>query len=434
MNAIGTATPFTRALISVYDKTGLAELVTALAAAGVEIVSTGSTAARIAEQGISVTPVSEVTGFAECLDGRVKTLHPRIHAGILADRGNPEHVRALSELNIGTFDLVVVNLYPFSATIAAMEAEGVADPSRAIEQIDIGGPAMIRAAAKNHGSVAVVVDPADYGSIAEATVTTGFDAAARHRLAGKAFAHTARYDTAVANWFGRQIADADEQMWPPFVGVTLERAEVLRYGENPHQPAALYVAAGGGGDRSLVGNVLGTGIAQAEQLHGKPMSYNNYVDADAAYRAAHDFGQSCVAIIKHTNPCGIAVTDEGSDIALAHRNAHACDPVSAFGGVIATNRPVTVAMASQVAEIFTEVIVAPSYDDGALELLSEKPSIRVLTAPERMYGHGDARVISGGLLAQCVDAIDAPGDDPANWQLVSGEAADEQLLTDAVFA
>ncbi|HEX3731997.1 MAG TPA: bifunctional phosphoribosylaminoimidazolecarboxamide formyltransferase/IMP cyclohydrolase [Mycobacteriales bacterium] len=420
--------PFKRALISVYDKTGLAELVTALAALDVEIVSTGSTAKRIAELGVKVTPVSEVTGFAECLDGRVKTLHPHIHAGILADRSNPKHVDALDQLGIAPFDLVVVNLYPFAATIAAMQAEGLVDPGRAIEQIDIGGPTMIRAAAKNHGSVAVVVDPTDYAAVAAAA--NGFDLDARHRLAAKAFAHTARYDAAVASWFCRGTADGDEQMWPPFVGVTLERAEVLRYGENPHQEAALYVST----DDASPGGVLGIGIAQAEQLHGKPMSYNNYVDADAAYRAAYDFAQPAVAIIKHTNPCGIAVTVEGSDIAEAHRNAHACDPVSAYGGVIATNRSVTVAMAEQVAKIFTEVIVAPSYEEGAVELLSVRPSIRVLTAPPRQDNCSDARVISGGVLAQCLDTIDTPGDNPANWQLVCGEPAAPEVLADAAFA
>ncbi len=427
------AAPFKRALISVYDKAGLGELATALAAAGVEIVSTGSTAARIAELGIKVTSVSEVTGFTECLDGRVKTLHPHIHAGILADRSNPEHVHELDRLGIAAFDLVVVNLYPFSATIAAMEAEGVVDPSRAIEQIDIGGPAMIRGAAKNHSSVTIVVDPTDYGAVA-AAAGSGFDAAARHRLAAKAFAHTARYDTAVASWFGRGVAAQTEQMWPPFIGVALERAEVLRYGENPHQEAALYVAAGTDAVGASTGNVLGTGIAQAEQLHGKPMSYNNYVDADAAYRAAYDFDQPAVAIIKHTNPCGIAVSAEGDDIVVAHRKAHACDPVSAFGGVIASNRPVTVAMATSVAEIFTEVIVAPSYDNGAVELLSAKPSIRVLIAQPRECDHSDARVISGGVLAQCTDLVDAPGDDPATWQLVSGAPPEPEALTDAVFA
>jgi phosphoribosylaminoimidazolecarboxamide formyltransferase/IMP cyclohydrolase len=426
-------TPFRRALISVYEKAGLADLVTALAASGVEIVSTGSTAARIAELGIKVTSVSEVTGFAECLDGRVKTLHPHIHAGILADRANPEHVHTLDQLGIAPFDLVVVNLYPFSATIAAMEAEGAVDPARAIEQIDIGGPAMIRGAAKNHDSVTVVVDSTDYAAVA-AAATTGFDASARHRLAAKAFAHTARYDSAVASWFGRGVAAETEQMWPPFVEVTLERAQVLRYGENPHQEAALYVTAGTDALGVPTGNVLGTGIAQADQLHGKPMSYNNYVDADAAYRAVYDFDQPAVAIIKHTNPCGIAVTGDGSDIAVAHRNAHACDPVSAFGGVIAANRPVTVAMAAQVAEIFTEVIVAPSYDDGAVELLSAKPSIRVLTVAPRQYDHSDARMISGGVLAQCTDFIDAPGDDPATWQLVSGAPLEPEVFNDAVFA
>ncbi|MGI8646837.1 MAG: bifunctional phosphoribosylaminoimidazolecarboxamide formyltransferase/inosine monophosphate cyclohydrolase [Acidimicrobiales bacterium] len=426
-----------RALISVYDKTGLSELAAALAAAGVQIVSTGSTAARIAELGVDVTSVSEVTGFAECLDGRVKTLHPRIHAGILADRGNPEHVQTLRELDIAGFDLVVVNLYPFSKTLAAMKADGEVDPARAIEQIDIGGPAMIRAAAKNHGSVAVVVDPADYVAVARAVAAEGFDSASRHRLAAKAFAHTARYDAAVASWFGRDIAAQTEQMWPSFVGVTLERAEVLRYGENPHQEAALYVAAGSNGSAPAGNEWLGAGIAQAEQLHGKAMSYNNYVDADAALRAVHDFDQPAVAIIKHTNPCGIAVGLDGEgaeDIARVYASAHACDPVSAFGGVIATNRPVSVAMAAQVVEIFTEVIVAPAYAEGALELLTAKPSIRVLRAEHIHRAGSDTRVISGGVLMQCTDYVDAPGDDPATWQFVSGDAVDERLLADAVFA
>ncbi|MGH3429852.1 MAG: bifunctional phosphoribosylaminoimidazolecarboxamide formyltransferase/IMP cyclohydrolase, partial [Mycobacteriales bacterium] len=231
-----------------------------------------------------------------------------------------------------------------------------------------------------------------------------------------------------ASWFGRGVADADEQMWPPFVGVTLERAEVLRYGENPHQEAALYVSP----DEASLGGVLGIGIAQAEQLHGKPMSYNNYVDADAAYRAAYDFDSPAVAIIKHTNPCGIAVDDD--DIATAHRKAYACDPVSAYGGVIATNRPVTLAMAEQVAEIFTEVIVAPSYEAGAVEALAARASLRVLTAPPRQDNRSDARVISGGVLAQCLDTIDTPGDSPAGWRLVCGDPAEPAALADAAFA
>jgi len=339
--------PIKRALVSVYDKTGLTELAQALGNAGVEIVSTGSTAATIAAAGIAVTQVSELTGFPECLDGRVKTLHPRVHAGVLADRRLDSHVEQLKELEIEPFDLVVVNLYPFSATV-----ESGASNDECVEQIDIGGPTMVRAAAKNHPSVAVVVDPAHYAEVVVALTSGGFDLEQRKRLAAQAFAHTASYDAAVASWFSSEYAPADDAAFPVFMGRTFERADVLRYGENPHQPAALYRFAAG----------PGTGIAQAEQLHGKEMSYNNYVDADAARRAAYDHTQPAVAIIKHANPCGIAV---GADIATAHRLANECDPVSAFGGVIAANRPITRQAAEQIAEIFTEVIVAPDFEPEA---------------------------------------------------------------------
>ncbi|HEV7755351.1 MAG TPA: bifunctional phosphoribosylaminoimidazolecarboxamide formyltransferase/IMP cyclohydrolase, partial [Mycobacteriales bacterium] len=336
---MSTRTPVRRALVSVYDKTGLEELARGLAEAGVEIVSTGSTAARISALGIAVTAVSDVTGFPECLDGRVKTLHPHVHAGILADLRNPDHAQQLDELGIAPFQLVVGNLYPFRETVASGAAE-----DDIVEQIDIGGPSMVRAAAKNHANVAIVVDPGAYGDVLAAVRAGGFDLTARRRLAAQAFAHTAAYDSAVASWCAAAL-DPENDGWPAFAGATYERAEILRYGENPHQEAALYVDPD-----------AAPGIAQAEQLHGKEMSYNNFVDSDAAYRAAYDFAGPAVAIIKHANPCGIAV---GDDIAEAHRKAHACDPLSAFGGVIATNRPVSVAMAEQVAEVFTEVLLAP---------------------------------------------------------------------------
>ena len=309
-----------RALVSVYDKTGLDELATALHAAGVQIVSTGSTAARIAAAGVPVVEVSELTGFPECLDGRVKTLHPKVHAGILADLRLDDHHSQLEALGIEPFGLVVVNLYPFTATVASG-----ASPDECIEQIDIGGPSMVRGAAKNHASVAVVTSPAAYGEVIAAVQGEGFTLAQRARLAAEAFVHTATYDIAVASWMGNVVAPTDEGSgFPAWVGAAWERAAVLRYGENPHQGAALYTSAHFPG-----------GLASAEQLHGKEMSYNNYVDADAAYRAAYDFAEPAVAIIKHANPCGIAI---GDDIAQAHARAHETDPVSAFGGVIAANR------------------------------------------------------------------------------------------------
>jgi phosphoribosylaminoimidazolecarboxamide formyltransferase/IMP cyclohydrolase len=411
---VSTRTPVRRALVSVYDKTGLEELARGLAEAGVEIVSTGSTAARISALGIDVTAVSDVTGFPECLDGRVKTLHPHVHAGILADLRNPDHAEQLDQLGIAPFQLVVGNLYPFRETVASGAAE-----DEIVEQIDIGGPSMVRAAAKNHANVAIVVDPGAYGEVLDAVRSGGFDLPARRRLAAKAFAHTAAYDAAVASWCAAAL-DPENDGWPAFAGASYERAEILRYGENPHQQAALYVDPD-----------AAPGIAQAEQLHGKEMSYNNFVDSDAAYRAAYDFTEPAVAIIKHANPCGIAV---GTDIAEAHRKAHACDPLSAFGGVIATNGPVSVAMAEQVAEVFTEVLLAPSYEDGALDVLRQKKNIRLLTVPPRADTGTELRPVSGGLLVQMPDRIDAPGDDPANWTLATGKPVDEATLADLAFA
>jgi phosphoribosylaminoimidazolecarboxamide formyltransferase / IMP cyclohydrolase len=407
--------PVRRALISVYDKTGLPELAAGLHALGVEIVSTGSTAKRISDAGVPVTPVEELTGFPECLDGRVKTLHPRVHAGLLADTHNPAHVAQLAELEIAPFELLVSNLYPFTETVASG-----ATPAECVEQIDIGGPAMVRASAKNHDSVAVVVEPARYDWVLEQVKNGGFDVEERRLLAAAAFRHTATYDVAVASWMGSVLApEPAAGVFPSWVGATWDRAATLRYGENPHQQAALYVSGR-------------PGLAAAEQLHGKEMSYNNYVDADAAWRAAHDHEGACVAIIKHANPCGIAV---GADIAEAHRLAHATDPVSAFGGVIATNTEVSAEMAEQVADVFTEVVVAPGYAEGALELLTQKKNIRLLRLPGEVERRGaEMRAISGGLLLQQRDALDAAGDDPATWTLASGEPVSADVLADLAFA
>ena len=408
--------PIRRALVSVYDKTGLIELGQALVASGVELVSTGSTASTLANAGLPVTPVEQVTGFPECLDGRVKTLHPHIHAGILADRRLESHRQQLDELGVAPFDLVVSNLYPFTQTVASGAAVG-----ECVEQIDIGGPSMVRAAAKNHPSVAIITSPAQYAELTAALAAGGFTLAQRQALAAAAFVHTATYDVAVASWMGSVLTDSSGgDGFPAWIGGTWDKVGTLRYGENAHQGAALYAQPSGP-----------AGLTQAEQLHGKEMSYNNYTDGDAAYRAAYDFTESAVAIIKHANPCGIAV---GADVAEAHRKAHACDPVSAFGGVIATNREVSVELAEQVAEIFTEVIIAPGYADGAVEVLARKKNVRVLVAPPYPQRSVQLLPISGGALLQRPDRIDAPGDDPANWQLVAGEAADAATLADLEFA
>lgn len=429
--------PIRRALVSVSDKTGLLELAAGLAKAGIEIVSTGSTARQIADAGFAVTEVSEVTGFPESLDGRVKTLHPAIHAGILADLRLPEHEAELAALGIRAFELVVVNLYPFVATVASGAA-----PDAVIEQIDIGGPAMVRSAAKNHANVAVVVSPESYPQVLKALTLGGTTLAQRERLAAEAFAHTAAYDTAVAQFFasrpeGSKIQESaspdaapvgvsgdDETQFPEFS--RKERGELslrfgdptrLRYGENSHQAATLYRLPNG------------HGLAQAEQLHGKEMSYNNFVDADAAVRAAYDFAEPAVAIIKHANPCGIAV---GPDIATAHRRAHECDPVSAFGGVIAANRAIDFAAAESIKDIFTEVIVAPEFTGEALAIFSAKKNLRLLKLPVGYARDSwEWRQISGGLLEQTPDTHFAYFDD---WQLVSGAQVDPATRADLEFA
>ena len=426
--------PIKRALISVSDKTGLLELAKALSAAGVEIVSTGSTAKTISDAKIAVTEVSAVTGFQETLDGRVKTLHPAIHAGLLADLRLNGHRAEMEKLGVSAFQLLVVNLYPFVEAIAS----GASGES-AIDQIDIGGPAMVRAAAKNHANVAVVVDPANYKEIIEATTSGGTTLAQRKHLALQAFTHTAKYDTAVSNWMAGALDDswkADSSSpagdagknpgFEPHLAIDASLANVLRYGENSHQAAALYKIDGL--EKSL-------GIAQAKQFGGKEMSYNNYVDADAAVRAAFDFNEPAVAIIKHANPCGIAIGSADSDdaIADAHAKAHFCDSISAFGGVIAANRIVTLKMATQVAEIFTEVIIAPGYESEALSLLLTKKNLRVLQLPPSYSSPAkELKQISGGFLVQESDSFKNFSDQ--NWKLVSGNKADTQTRSDLEFA
>ena len=401
--------PIRRALVSVYDKDRLLELGAALSKAGIEIISTGSTAKTLQGSGIAVTEVSEYTGFPEIMGGRVKTLHPKIHSGILADQDNPDHLQAIADLDIAPFDLVVINLYPFAQTIVSGAAY-----AECIEQIDIGGPSMLRGAAKNHGSVAVISKVAQYDALFAAISAGGTTFEERRNFALDVFRTTAEYDLTIASWLGTQIS-VDIPDW---FGLIWKRESSLRYGENPHQSAAIYR----GGP---------PGIVNAVQSHGKEMSFNNYTDADAAWRAALDHTDPCVAIIKHANPCGIAT---GADIASAYLAAHACDPVSAFGGVIAANRKVTVAMAEPLSQIFTEVIIAPEYEPAALEILMKKPSIRILTCPNTKLSPLEIRPVSGGVLLQNTDKIDAPGDDCANWKQVTGEKVSQEVLADLQFA
>lgn len=405
--------PIRRALVSVSDKTGLVELARALARAGVEIVSTGSTAKTIAVAGYPVTQVGELTGYPESLDGRVRTLHPLVHSGLLADLRLESHEAELAAQGIAPFELLVSNLYPFAETVAS----GV-EPDAAVEQIDIGGPAMVRAAAKNHANVAVVTSPAGYADIVDALDAGGTTLRQRRELALLAFRHTARYDVAVASWLGAELAPDDEGSgFPGWLGATWDRVTPLRYGENSHQRAALYATPGA------------AGIAQATQLGGKEMSYNNYVDADAALRAAFDHATPTVAIIKHANPCGIATADT---IADAHAAAHACDPVSAYGGVIAANRPITKEAAESIAPIFTEVVIAPGFEPEALAILQAKKNLRLLELPaEFARSDFELRQISGGILAQESDTHFEPA---VQWKLVAGEPADAATLADLQFA
>ncbi|WP_025273471.1 bifunctional phosphoribosylaminoimidazolecarboxamide formyltransferase/IMP cyclohydrolase [Haloglycomyces albus] len=403
--------PIKRALVSVFYKDGIVDLAGSLHGSGVEIVSTGSTARTIAAAGIPVTKVEELTGFPEILDDRVKTLHPKVHAGLLADVRREGHRDQLVDLDIEAFDLLVANLYPFSETVAAG-----GDFADIIEKIDVGGPSMVRGAAKNHANVAVVVDPEHYRDIAEAAKNGGTTEGERVKLAATAFAHLASYDSAVASWLAEQTETSG---LADFTALTLSKSADLRYGENPHQAAALYETPG-----------ADAGLAQAEQLHGKAMSYNNYTDTDAAWRAAHDFTEPAVAIIKHANPCGIATSERLVD---AYRKAFECDSVSAFGGVVAVNRTLDSETAEQIAGVFTEVVVAPDFTPDALETLTRKKNIRLLRSswtPAPL----EYRPVSGGCLVQEADRIDAAGDAASEWTLVSGDPADAATLRDLEFA
>jgi phosphoribosylaminoimidazolecarboxamide formyltransferase/IMP cyclohydrolase len=402
--------PIRRALVSVYDKNRLIEIGKALSAAGIEILSTGSTAKNLADAGIEVTEVSAYTGFPEIMGGRVKTLHPRVHGGILADQNNPEHLAAIAELDIKPFDLVIINLYPFAETIVSG-----ANFEDSIEQIDIGGPSMLRGAAKNHGSVAVICQTSQYDQLLDAIKAGGFTEAERRQLALEVFRTTAEYDLTIATWLGQ----SEGKELPEWFGHIWHRENSLRYGENPHQSAAIY----SGGSAGIVG---------AQQLHGKEMSFNNYTDAEAAWRAVLDHRDPAVAIMKHANPCGVAVCELG--VAVAYQHAHECDPVSAFGGVVAANRKVDLAMAEPLSKIFTEVLIAPDFDADALELLMKKPSIRILKCDVTSINPFELRPVSGGVLLQTTDLIDADGDLPINWKQVSGQPVDVQTMKDLEFA
>ncbi|KRO38444.1 MAG: phosphoribosylaminoimidazolecarboxamide formyltransferase [Actinobacteria bacterium BACL15 MAG-120823-bin78] len=402
--------PIRRALVSVYDKNRLIEVGTTLRLAGVEILSTGSTAKNLADAGIPVVEVSQYTEFPEIMGGRVKTLHPRIHGGILADQNNPEHLAAIANLDIAPFDLVIINLYPFAETIASG-----APFEECIEQIDIGGPSMLRGAAKNHGSVAVISHTDQYDQLIAAIAAGGFTDVERRELALQVFRTTAQYDLAIATWLGQ----ANTNELPDWFGQIWSRKSSLRYGENPHQDAAIYSG-------------LTSGVVNAQQLHGKEMSFNNYTDADAAWRAVLDHRDPAVAIMKHANPCGVAVCELG--VAVAYQHAHECDPVSAFGGVVAANRKVDLAMAEPLSKIFTEVLIAPDFDQDALELLMKKPSIRILKCEVTTIDPLELRPVSGGVLMQKTDLIDAQGDSPAHWSQVSGDTVDLQTMKDLEFA
>ncbi|MBC2662700.1 bifunctional phosphoribosylaminoimidazolecarboxamide formyltransferase/IMP cyclohydrolase [Novosphingobium flavum] len=412
-----TAITLRRALLSVSDKAGLVDLGRALAARGVELVSTGGTAGALREAGLAVKDISELTGFPEMMDGRVKTLHPKVHGGLLAVRDNPEHAAAMAEHAIGAIDLVVVNLYPFEATVAKGAAR-----DEIIENIDIGGPSMVRSAAKNHAYVTIVTDPADYPALlAELEAgdgATGYDF--RRRMAGKAYAATAAYDSMISQWFA--FADQGET-FPETLAITGRRATTLRYGENPHQAAALYTPVG----------PHGRGIAQAEQVQGKELSYNNYNDADAALELCAEFrGQDpAVVIVKHANPCGVA---QGASLLEAWHGALQCDSVSAFGGIVAVNRELDGATAAAICEIFTEVVVAPSATPEALAAFARKKNLRLLLTgdlPDPRRPGLQVKPITGGLLVQTRDngAISA-----SDLKVVTQRAPTEQELKDCLFA
>lgn len=397
--------PVKRALFSVSDKTGLVDLATALSAQGVELVGTSSTAKALADAGLPVQEVSEVTGFPEILGGRVKTLHPAIHGPVLAQQDLPRDLEQLEQHNLQPFDVVVCNLYPFQDTVASG-----ASAQECVEMIDIGGPTLIRAAAKNFASVVVLSNPGQYDGFVDALNNGGTSWDQRRDWAVTAFRSVTEYDVAIANWMG-----GDSQDW--WSGV-FSGGQELRYGENPHQKALVYQ------DVSQPGGLIG-----AQILGGKALSYNNYQDAEAAVRAANGFAEPTAVIIKHANPSGVATAP---DLATAYAHALACDPLSAFGGVVAVNGPVTLALAQQILPIFTEVVAAPSFAEDALELLRTKPALRLLQV-DPLSSPMEAKFVSGGLLRQSVDQM-GEDDDPANWELVAGAPADEATLADLAFA
>jgi phosphoribosylaminoimidazolecarboxamide formyltransferase/IMP cyclohydrolase len=385
----GDSLPVRRALISVSDKTGVADFAAGLAKLGVEIVSTGGTQSVLSEAGIEVRGVEDLTGFPEILDGRVKTLHPNLHAALLAIRDNDEHAATLREHEIEPIDLVCVNLYPFERTVARVDTP----EEEAIENIDVGGPTMIRAAAKNHRYVAVVVRPESYDAVLSELKETGeLSAATRHWLANEAFAYTARYDAAISRWFGRRY-----EALPAYWVTAWEKELDLSYGENPHQRAALYVEPRA---RSDV-------LSRVAKLHGRPLSFNNVLDLNSARTLLADLeGEACV-IVKHNNPCGVA---EGKSVAAAYEAAFACDPISAFGGVVALNRPVDKALAERLHEQFIEVLIAPGYEEGALEVLQQKEAIRLFEDTERREHQiePDIKRVRGGILVQDPDGTPEP--------------------------
>ncbi len=388
------------ALLSVYDKSGIVELATVLSELGWNVVSSGGTARALAEAGLTVTDVAELTGFPAILGHRVVTLHPAVHAGLLADLDEPEHVRELAEMDYAPISLVVVNLYPFSS-------------NPGIELIDIGGPTMVRAAAKNHAHVGVLVEPADYSGVAaELRASGALSLETRRSLARTAFAHTAAYDAAIVGWF-----DSDSDALPPTMHLALDRAQSLRYGENPHQVGARYRSIG-----------AVSWWDAAVQHGGKEMSYLNVYDTDAAWKLVNRFAEPACVIVKHANPCGVAVAD---DIATAYVRANACDPVSAFGGIVACNREVDVALAEALAPVFTEVVVAPSFTAEAVAVLTKKANLRVLSGPAPVGTALDVRSVDGGLLVQSADRVPR---DRSGWQVVTTVAPDAAQWDDLSFA
>ena len=404
-----------KALLSVYDKTGIEELGRRLTDAGYELISTGGTHRSLAEAGVAVRQVSDVTGSPEILEGRVKTLHPTIHGGLLARRDSPDHMAELDRHSIDTIDLVVVNLYPFVETISNPNVA----LDDALENIDIGGPTMLRAAAKNFTAVAVVVDPADYAWVADALAGEGLSAQQRRGLAAKAFQHVATYDAAVAGYLATDPATEDEM--PEQITIGLNRVSSLRYGENPHQRGALYTPTSGGSG----------GLARAQQLHGRELSFNNLMDADAAWRIVSDYSEPTVCVVKHANPCGLASCD---DVEEGYRRAYEGDPVSAFGGIVGFNRPVSAAAAEAMDPIFYEVVVAPSYDDDALAILQRKRNLRILSVATAVAGAAtdyDVRPLSGGILVQTHDTIAEFSD---QWTTATQRVPTAAELADLAFA